>query len=129
MTFAHRHKSFVRSIWPSFVYERIMGMSDKTSWTAIRVSRDTKEKLKRLRELWTDQAHRINDQIGSQATRSGQASKRDEVGFDQVVRRLILLVERHQARARKSGQKRKVKNSQPGGVTGPDTVSLNPSGG
>jgi hypothetical protein len=80
----------------------------QTQWTAVRVSRDTKAKLEKLKELWTDLAHRTDDQLGSSATRSGQVSKRDEVGCDQVIRRLIILWERHQARSKKAATKRRI---------------------
>jgi len=83
-------------------------MNGKETWTAVRVSRATKAELDSLREIWTAQSNRLDAELGSAETRSGQVSKRDEIGMDQVIRRLIILWKRHQARARKSAAKRRI---------------------
>jgi hypothetical protein len=70
-----------------------------SNWTAVRVSRETKEKLQELRELWIDLAHRIKEPLGDDEVRSGRPSTRDEFGLDQVIRRLIILWEKHRDRS------------------------------
>ena len=75
------------------------------SWTAVRVSGDTAAKLRMLREVWTENADRITQApLGSEETRSGNESKCDAIGLDQVIRRLIALWEDHLERSRKSGK-------------------------
>jgi len=76
-------------------------------WTTVRVSVDTKEQLEELRELFTDQAHKMKEPIGSDYTRSGHESKRDVIGLDQVIRKLIRYYKDHQKRAAKSSSKRR----------------------
>lgn len=76
-------------------------------WSTIRVSVDTKEQLEELREVFTEQAHRTKEPIGSEFTRSGEEAKRDVVGLDQVVRKLIRYYKDHAKRAAKSKSKRR----------------------
>jgi len=82
-------------------------MKSKTSWTAIRVSQETKEELVKLRERWTELADRMNVQLNSSTTRSGRPAKRDEIGLDQVVKKLIRFHQAHVERAKKSSEKRR----------------------
>jgi hypothetical protein len=76
-------------------------------WTTVRVSVDTKEQLEELRDLFTEQAHRTKEPIGSDYTRSGEESKRDVIGLDQVIRKLIRYHKDHAKRAAKSSAKRR----------------------
>lgn len=84
-------------------------MSDKrraVEWTCLRISKDTKARLEALRETWVELANLTTEPLGSSATRSGQASRRDQIGLDQVIRRLIRLHERHaERRSRANGRK------------------------
>jgi len=82
-------------------------MPAKVSWTAVRVSKDTKDQLEQLRQLWSDLVDRTKDPIGSDATRSGQEAKRDVIGLDQVIRRLIRYHQAHNERSKKSAAKRR----------------------
>lgn len=84
-------------------------MSSLKRWTAVRVSLDTRKQLDELRELWQAQAE-LQDGLGTDQTRSGKESTRDEIGYDQVIRRLILLVKRHRERGKKAATVKKAKN-------------------
>jgi len=79
----------------------------KTKWTAVRVSQDTKDQLEDLRQLWMDLAHRTKEVLGSDETRSGREAKRDVIGLDQVIRKLLRYHRDHANRARKSAKKRR----------------------
>lgn len=82
-------------------------MAGQVSWSAVRVSADTKAQLEQLREQFIAEAHRMKEPIGSDETRSGRESKRDEIGLDQVIRKLIRSYRDHAQRAKRSAQKRR----------------------
>lgn len=71
-------------------------------WTSIRVSVELKAELQKLRIEWVERGHILNHPLGSQQTRDGQESKRDEIGLNQVIRRLMELHRDHQRRGRSS---------------------------
>lgn len=78
-------------------------------WTSIRVSEDTKAQLEQLRELWQEMERpQWENALGSADVRSGRISNRDQIGLDQVVRKLLAIVLDHRARAREANAKKRV---------------------
>ncbi len=74
-------------------------MASKKEWTAVRVSKETADELRKIRETWIALAHaKMHDPLGSEYTRSFAESTKDEIGLDQVIRRLIMYWRRHAAR-------------------------------
>lgn len=78
----------------------------RAHWSSIRVSEDTKAELQVLREQWTEMVQ-LKFPLGCSETRSGQESKNDLIGFDQVIRKLILIVKSHRRRAKKSSARKR----------------------
>lgn len=83
-------------------------------WVAVRVSEKTKAELERIREIWTEQGERCKNPLGSAAVRSGGESKRDMIGLDQVINRLILYWKEHGERRNRSGRRRAPRGDQAG---------------
>ncbi len=79
----------------------------KEQWTAVRVSKDTKARLEKLRDTWLEVAGAMKDELYTSHVRSGKVSTRDVCGLDQVIRRLLLLHERHAARRQRSAARRR----------------------
>lgn len=71
-------------------------------WTTVRVSLDTLEMLQDVRAAMMADQTRAADPLGTEYTQSGEPSKRDEIGLDQVIRRLIYDRRRWQGRKRRS---------------------------
>jgi len=82
-------------------------MRAKTTWTAVRVSAETKGQLEELREVWMQLAHKTKESLGDDHIRSGQESKNDVIGLDQVIRKLIRFHMAHRERVKKSAAKKR----------------------
>lgn len=78
----------------------------QSDWTTIRVSKDTLRQLEACRESMREGDDKAQFPLDSPAVMSGGEDKRDRIGLDRVIRRLLADRQRHADRRKTSAGRR-----------------------
>lgn len=88
-------------------------MGREEYWTTVRVSKSTKAALERLRESMIASDANAIAPLDSEACMSGEHDKRDRIGLDRVIRRLIVDRKRWQRRRANSAERLRSTRTEP----------------